>query len=178
MDLCVSDEILIEAVDCNNYNLEEIYRFRYDNYDNISIGNGTNEKVICDEYDEKAIHFILKVNNRICGSARIVCSDTSKLELENYYNMDFLITNYKCCEISKLIFDKNFRNGKYSALIYKYIYEFSKQKGIDFGLIFFRVGLEKYYRRIGFTIGNERFIYKNENSVFYGLDHQIGIRQV
>jgi len=84
---------------------------------------------------------LITKNMKIYGSAGGLSPDSSSLEIATYLDIDFFINNFLCCEVSKLFFSMQIRDGYYSHELFRYLKNYGLGKGIQFAFILFRIGI-------------------------------------
>lgn len=132
--------------------LTEVFDIRQEVYcsmGKLDIGN------LRDRFDDRAIHFLGKVNDQLVSSARVIADD-GDFEMEKYFNLSPFRKNGKCAEINRLAILPKFRGSMVAYAMFRGFYRFALAKNIRYFCIVATPGRNsRMYQNIGFVqIGN------------------------
>jgi len=160
--------------------IDEISVFRYETYSCEDKSTLFPTRKIVDEYDEKAVHFIARKEGNIVGTLRARFSTNVQLEASSYIDLSLLTDNYRIAEVSKLIVKTGNISPTVTARLFNYAKQYGKKENIQYIVIFFHAldSKQVYFRKMGFQVGTNEFVYENHSGPFGGLVHKMGIMQL
>ena len=137
---------------------QKIYRLRYETYCLEKKWLNVNcypEKLEIDNYDPYSKHFLaLDEYNHIAGTVRLILSDQlpddQQLPITRHPNVTSEIEiQGSSVEISRLIIDKTCRHTNITLGLYRLIYQFSRENGIEQAYITVDSSLLKILQKLG-----------------------------
>lgn len=141
--------------------LDEIYRLRYraycleKNFEPKELFPNFTEN---DEYDSHSIHLTVKTKMQVIGTARLVLNSPIGFPLEKYCQLNFSdlgINKNQTAEISRFTINKEFfktsdyRRQKVLLVLFRGIYQESKNMGINYLCASMRRGFQKKLAKSG-----------------------------